>query len=46
MEVLSPANAEITATRVTAGDNSNFSQGWRIEVRGSSTNYRVQLATQ
>jgi len=43
MEVLSPANAQITATR---GDNSNFSQGWRIEVSGSSTNYRVQLATQ
>lgn len=40
MTVVSPANAQISVVSLGGGE---FSGGYRIEVRGSQTEYRVQL---
>lgn len=40
LTVLSPANAQISVVSMAGGD---YSGGYRIEVRGSQTEYRVQI---
>jgi hypothetical protein len=44
IRVLSPANATLSALDWTTQDASEFNSGWRLDVRGGTTGYVVELS--